>query len=648
MRLRTTFWLLVAVAAMAAVIWYVDHAPRRRPAPAGGPLLTRTADRVERLSLVRPEGRITCERVKGDWRLAYPVAARAYAVEMDRILAVLGGLRREEIVSESERVNRGLTLADYGLDAPRVKIVLAGPLGSEEIWVGHDAPLDRRVYVKVADEKAVIATGRSIRSVLMDKAQQLRDRRVFFGQPGETVRFGIKRRQHGFVQVAHTPTGWVVQQPLPSPARADEGQVMALLGGLFALRVKQFVWDPPVDDGRGASTAAEDLGGQAKVETYRLAEDEAVASVTLWLESEEVGRELLIGKAVEAEGRHEVFARIEGVDSVFTLDKRVVDLLTVDLNQLRDRRVFALEAGEVQGLALTCGDERLQLASDPAAGWMIRDPVQWRADGELVATIVKRLVGLEIKSFVADVTPDKLADMGLVPPACTITLNPAPESSAPGEARPERPAMQGDRLHPAPLEIGNVTDEQKSCFVRFRSGAGSVDSSVFEVAAGDVRSFVPLEEPCNPLQYRDRTMLALPIDTVRRVTLTRKGRTQTAQRGETGEWEAASPTNSVDREGLGNLLYFASNLRAVRVEALNPRTLVPYGLDAPEVSLTFGLTGEAGIRKTLLFGHRARTTGIFAMVQGQDVVFVLDRSLVEVATRDLIRPVESGKQEASP
>ena len=59
--------------------------------------------------------------------------------------------------------------------------------------------------------------------------------------------------------------------------------------------------------------------------------------------------------------------------------------------------------------------------------------------------------------------------------------------------------------------------------------------------------------------------------------------------------------------------------------------------DRPALTLTLGLTGERGIQKSIAMGFRAETDGIFAMVQGQDVVFVLDRKLVEMLTRDLVR-----------
>jgi hypothetical protein len=64
--------------------------------------------------------------------------------------------------------------------------------------------------------------------------------------------------------------------------------------------------------------------------------------------------------------------------------------------------------------------------------------------------------------------------------------------------------------------------------------------------------------------------------------------------------------------------------------------LAPYGLAPPKVALTFGLTGEAGIQTSLLLGREAGPESVFAMIQGQDIVFTLEsgtaRALTSVPT----------------
>jgi hypothetical protein len=111
-------------------------------------------------------------------------------------------------------------------------------------------------------------------------------------------------------------------------------------------------------------------------------------------------------------------------------------------------------------------------------------------------------------------------------------------------------------------------------------------------------------------------------------------------RTESGEWGAAgAATQAVNQAVLDDVLALASNLRALRIECHNPRHLESYGLDRTGTTLSFSLSGKEGIQRTLILGFRARMDGVFAMIQGQDVVFVLTNSVAELLTRDLSRPV---------
>ena len=69
----------------------------------------------------------------------------------------------------------------------------------------------------------------------------------------------------------------------------------------------------------------------------------------------------------------------------------------------------------------------------------------------------------------------------------------------------------------------------------------------------------------------------------------------------------------------------------------NPDDLSKYGLDKPVEVLTIGLSGGEGIRKSLMIGGEAASGGRYAVVQGQDVVFVLSEGIVGKLTRHMIK-----------
>jgi hypothetical protein len=81
-----------------------------------------------------------------------------------------------------------------------------------------------------------------------------------------------------------------------------------------------------------------------------------------------------------------------------------------------------------------------------------------------------------------------------------------------------------------------------------------------------------------------------------------------------------------------------ANLRALRIEYHGAENLEAFGLDKDATVLVVSLSGGEGIQKSLHMGFLSRTDGVYAMVQGQDLVFVLDKGQVERLSADLVKP----------
>jgi hypothetical protein len=147
---------------------------------------------------------------------------------------------------------------------------------------------------------------------------------------------------------------------------------------------------------------------------------------------------------------------------------------------------------------------------------------------------------------------------------------------------------------------------------------------------------VVLDAARDPLSFRDRTLLAVPPDDVVRIVSIRNGASQTVLRESDGRWAPApGQTGRVDEAAVADILFATADLRAVSLENRDMGQKAAYGLEPPSAVLTLGLAGEAGIRKTVYLGFRARTVGLYAMIQGHDVVFVLDPSTADALSRNL-------------
>jgi hypothetical protein len=260
---------------------------------------------------------------------------------------------------------------------------------------------------------------------------------------------------------------------------------------------------------------------------------------------------------------------------------------------------------------------------------MFLEPLRCKADDEVVRGALAGLARIRAVEF-ADGARTNLQSLGAGRPAFGVqVLDKAP---APARAAGAAPAAPGQEANAGLVWFAAPEPGGKTVLAWFADSP-----AVCRVEAEAVSRLGA--DPADPLAYRDRTVLAVIPDHVRRVTLGKAGRAQTVERGDDGGWRAASPTNWAIAEGaVDGLLLAAANLRATGIEAQNPTNLAAFGLDRSEVALTFGLRGEEGIQKTLILGFPSAAGGIYAMVQGQDLVYLLDGRIVREMVRDILLP----------
>ncbi|MEI6970307.1 MAG: DUF4340 domain-containing protein, partial [bacterium] len=110
-----------------------------------------------------------------------------------------------------------------------------------------------------------------------------------------------------------------------------------------------------------------------------------------------------------------------------------------------------------------------------------------------------------------------------------------------------------------------------------------------------------------------------------------------------GEWQLVTPLKgTIDTEVLNEVIDAVAALEAMEIKSQGADNPASFGLDESASRLTFGLTDGTGIRKTLLMGFRAGSSGVYAMIQGQDVIFILPMKLVGRMLRDLVTEEEHG------
>lgn len=619
MRTKTTITLLVFTCLLVGLVLLMrGNKPSTSEAPSS--LLPIDVDRITQLTLAQSTAEIECIRTGTDWTIARPAKARANAAAIDRILRTLGDMQRVESITAAQRRGRGLTLEDYGVgEKPRARLTLGNTRTNLTLLLGRDA-LDNILYARFADQDNVLTTKAGILSVLPQNLDDLRDRNLVRGDGSFVSRLEIARPSSGFIQATKKDGQWTMLQPVKG-ARLNNEKVKKILKLLHEAQVERFI--PSVDPGKTG-----------------LDEAQATMRITVWTGDDAAGQQLLLGRP-DPDHKNELFAKLADSECVCTVKKGILDAFNVKTSELRDSTVFPMSSGDARLISFHTGERKLEFHRN-GDEWQIVAPRHMKTDAAVMTELLTKLFSIQVEEFVEPV--ELASGMGLAPAPRSIEIS----TGLPADG--EAPDPKKDTGLRKVLLIGNEVAGGQSFYARFED-----ESSVLKVSREPMRSILDgrhaaLPVPVcaipggassntwiNPLLYCNRIMLALDRDSVSGISLLREKREQAIFREKGGDWQPVPPmTGKVNVDVASDVLDAASRLEAMEIKSEGGENPASFGLDESAARLTFGLADGKGIRKTLLIGFRAGSNGVYAMVQGQDVIFVLPMKLVGKLLRDLV------------
>jgi hypothetical protein len=588
MKQKITIWMLLTGAVLlGGFIWFFErdsetsHQQNRRT----GTVFAVYPDSIELLRFERDDAVIECVKAGGIWRLTKPAAAPVDASVVERMISGLARAGRGEIITAGTLRDRGLTPADYGFATPRARITFKNNRGSFTWLIGRDAPLGKMLYVMPEGGGDIIAAPDVLLHLIPQDSAWIRDRTLFAGEPA-AVRGLDLRRAAGFLQLRQSANnGWLMQQP--HAGRADLQAVHALIEKIFSAQISHFITDEKAD-----------------LTAYGL--EKPACELTIFTQDERT-QSLQIGKEVpEQPGTR--YARQSGSDSVFTVPSGWVEQLETDAGLLRSRRVLGAEPERITALQITRAKQQVELIKTNDQ-WLVTRPARWEAEPAAVGELIKALAGAAVERF-AD-TPDEEETELIRTAPWELVLT---AGGKPYTLRVSVPGTNGLR--------------RVQC---------SGESSLYAVAPGIVR-----ESFADPLFYRNLTVLEINPSQIEKISVRSGGVEQDVEKTPDGTF-AAAPGETVNADALTGLIWTLNRLRAGRNEAFNPASLEAYGLTAPQTAVSVTLSGTNTIGHIVLLGAETGD-GRFAMVQGQDIVFVLPEETVQALSCELTRPIDSGNK----
>jgi len=587
---RSTLVILAGILALGVFIWVQQVWRVKVPSKEARRvrLFDLSPDTLVSLQFQHTNRVVDCVKENGVWMTGGTERGlgRADVALVYQMVAGLNSIGKGTTITAKHLEMRGLDAAEYGFGEPTVEITAIDNKGRHRWLIGRKTPLGEMLYVKQGEEAEIYTVSDTLLAAIPAQPDALRDRTLFSGKI-HGVRHVEIRGSGGFIQILKdAKLEWQIQQPLV--AAADPKAVELLLEKLYRLRIEDFEVENVSDFsayGLQGETRQISLGGV-----------------------DGTSRMLVIGdEIVDRPGF--VYARRADDTSVFSLDAEVLDLLDIKLDDLRNARVLSLPIKDVSYISVARGAERLELVSDKSGQWSVTKPVMWDADRRAVAELLRLWDAAVITEFNDTNTTDTVAEW-------TLEFG-SPELGQTNriEVLPAFGKMDGLR----------IMREEAVCQINL--------------------PLIP-ETILDPLEFKDRQLWQLQKEDIQKISVEKAARPrQIVERQADGVFAPAETNGTVrvDNEAVERLLNELVDVSAAGYVAYNPRDLSIYGLAKPAVALHMGLAGTNQLGRILLVGQEA-VKGFYAMVKGRDVVFILDKPLVEILSADLV----VGQEKVSP
>jgi len=611
MKWKTTLVLFVIAAGVFAYLFFVE---RNRP---GTEEATRQAqnvvnfsrDQVNGVVIQNGDDTIDIRRRDDKWRLEIPIKDQADGSVVNNLLLDLENWQKDAAISAKEMEADKNKLADYGLANPKLRLKLIGPDTPPEIFFGKDAALEGKMYVRFGNSKETFLASQSVKKAIDKKPEDFRDRKLTDLIMAQVVRVVLKTSA-GEMELQKKGDHWDILKPLHT--RADDQKVSDLIAQVTTARIQQFV--------------ADDRGD---LHPYGLAEPHG--SLTLFAQNDksagrtdssrgEQGQTLQIGGPATAgeKEKDQVYVRFSPRGFVYTLPKKIEEILNSKPNDLRDRHLVRVDTKILDRLTIDAPGKGKTVLARKDENWTIASRNNTPANSDEVRRIIDRLQNEQVTKFVEDVASN-LPKYGLDKPQLIVTFSSfASENTAETKAG-EQPF--------ASVAFGKV--EGNDVYAR-------VGDEPFVVA---VRRNLLDRIFADPIQWQDLSIFNFKPEQIHRLSVT-TDKESALVRAANNQWNWAKGSGPINQTNLQSLLDSLATLRTVRW--IGSTTSV-HAFDKPRLVVTFTTSSDDKAIHKLTIGAPTPDGMSFAKVDEREGTFALSNPDLNALKLSLI-----GQESPSP
>ncbi|HEV2047033.1 MAG TPA: DUF4340 domain-containing protein [Chthoniobacterales bacterium] len=577
MKLRTTLILLaIALAGFAYIKFYEGKKPgTEEAARQSHNVVNFNREKIEGVVIQNGDDKIEIRRHDNKWRLETPIKDQADSALINGLLSDLENWQKAATISAKEIEADRSKLNEYGLSKPKLRLKLLGPDAPREILFGKDAALEGKMYVRFDNSKDAFVADQSVRKAIEKKPEDFRDRKLTDLIMAQVSRVVLKTAA-GEMELQKKGDHWEIVKPLR--ARSDDQKVGDLIAQVTTARIQQFV--------------ADDRGD---LHPYGLAEPRG--SITLFAQDDKQGQILQIG-GVPEKGKDQVYVRFSSRGFVYTLPKKIEEILSTKPNDVRDRHLVRIDTKILDRITIDAPGKGKTVLARKEENWTIVSRNNAPANSGEVRRLIDTAQNEQVTKFVEDVASN-LSKYGLDKPQLQLTFSSfASENTAETKAG-EQPF--------ATLAFGKI--EGNEVYAR-------LGDEPFIVA---VRGGLLDQIFADPLQWQELSIFKFKPEQIHRLSVVTDKEIPLV-RGANNRLTWLKGSGEINQTNAQSLLNTLSMLRAVRWVG---STMPTHGFDKPQFVIVFTTSPDDKASHKLTVGGASGDGMWFAKVDEREGTFVV-------------------------
>lgn len=421
------------------------------------------ADRLELkgMALGEGEGRLLRKKGNDQWQIEKPMNWPANFYIVNQILNQIQFLPKEYSFTVDSILKAGKTLADYGLQEPRLELTLGWGEKHQVVAFGHPSEIGNKTYLLGPGRKKIYAISQQLETSLLNKLELWRSQEIFTIPVIEIGSISLEINDSGSltkIRLEKTGDAWKLEAPIK--ADADTSLVNERINVLQGVKALGFL--------RGKS------GQEA---------EEALLKplIRITLNGTTQGQTLELAEPLE-EGKPFLYAKFDAYPTTyFIVSADPFDNLQQAQTYFRQKQFLDFELTQISNIRIEAEDSQVSLQKLERGDWQVQEAgeARWlQAENPVVQKLLEFLATAKALSFPHDAPSQAdLQRLGLESPLRTVTLS------------------RGQNTEPISLLFGQ-TESGETLYAKLAD-----NPFVYEVDNSMIDQLKP-----DPLHYRDRRL----------------------------------------------------------------------------------------------------------------------------------------------